>query len=352
VTQSSTLTQTPVVEQSSTVTQSTTSTQPSTLTHQSSSTESQTSTLTLFAASTHFSSQFSTSTESSASTLSTMSTQLSTATLFSAAETQSFTETQYSTSTHFVTESQSDAASNSTEIQTTTVSQSSMVTISTYANHTSQRLTYYWPICNDLSDQAGSAHMQQGNLLTSFTADRFGNNNSALALNGGWLQVPQGNYFDTPEFTISVWVFPQNISLHAAVFDFGNKAAQEGIALTFDSVTTSGSLKPTFLIWIKPAINLWSHVESSQPLMLNKWQLLTATFDSKTMKIYINGTLTGSRDFNVSTSTMSQPLSSNYIGSNGSLYTSASYLDDLRIYKTSLNQSEILQLVNANGSSE
>ena len=40
-------------------------------------------------------------------------------------------------------------------------------------------------------DQIGSAHMTQG-ALTSFTSDRFGNANSALALNGGWAQVPSG----------------------------------------------------------------------------------------------------------------------------------------------------------------
>ena len=33
--------------------------------------------------------------------------------------------------------------------------------------------------------------MKQG-ALTSFTSDRFGNANSALALNGGWAQVPSG----------------------------------------------------------------------------------------------------------------------------------------------------------------
>jgi len=49
------------------------------------------------------------------------------------------------------------------------------------------------------------AHMTQGS-STYFTTDRFGNANAALALNGGWTQVPSGIYFDTPEFTISVWI--------------------------------------------------------------------------------------------------------------------------------------------------
>ncbi len=51
-------------------------------------------------------------------------------------------------------------------------------------------LTHYWPIENGtMLDAIGSAVMSQGN-LTSFTTDRFGNENSALALNGGWTQLP------------------------------------------------------------------------------------------------------------------------------------------------------------------
>ncbi len=72
---------------------------------------------------------------------------------------------------------------------------------------TDQYLTHYWPICNcTMKDAIGTADMIQGN-LTSFIADRYGKVNSALALNGGWAQVPSGIYFDTPEFTIAVWVY-------------------------------------------------------------------------------------------------------------------------------------------------
>ena len=53
-----------------------------------------------------------------------------------------------------------------------------------------QFLTHYWPICNGtMKDVVGGDDMTQGS-LTSFAADRFGNVNSALALNGGWTQVP------------------------------------------------------------------------------------------------------------------------------------------------------------------
>ena len=51
-------------------------------------------------------------------------------------------------------------------------------------------LTHHWPIClGSMEDQTDSAHMSQG-ALTSFTMDRFGKANSALALIGRWTQVP------------------------------------------------------------------------------------------------------------------------------------------------------------------
>jgi hypothetical protein len=70
-------------------------------------------------------------------------------------------------------------------------------------------------------DEKGSAHMLQG-ALTSFTLDRFNCPNSSLALNGGWTQVPSGVYFDSPEFTISVWVFSQQVGFNSWIIDFGN----------------------------------------------------------------------------------------------------------------------------------
>jgi hypothetical protein len=71
---------------------------------------------------------------------------------------------------------------------------------------TKQYLTHYWPIENGtMKDVIASKDMTQGN-ATYFTSDRFGNENASLALNGGWTQVPPGIYFDTQEFTISVWV--------------------------------------------------------------------------------------------------------------------------------------------------
>ena len=197
-----------------------------------------------------------------------------------------------------------------------------------------------------MKDERGLAHMTQGN-LTYFTTDRFNNTNSALALNGGWTQVPSGIYFDTPEFTISVWVLPRQIGYAARVIDFGNSSASSSanasnnIVLRLD---TSNDYRPALNIHNDG--NSIGDCVSLQPLSNNFiWQLLTATFNGTLMSIYINGNLTKNTTVNFILSNTTRNY--NFIGKPyDSLYNySWSYLDDLRFYNKCLTQSEIIELM-------
>jgi hypothetical protein len=188
-----------------------------------------------------------------------------------------------------------------------------------------------------MNDQIGSAHMTQGN-FTTFTLDRFGNNNSALALNGGWTQVPAGIYFDTPEFTISAWIMPQDAGPRARLIDFGNGSGTNNIVFTLND----GSNCHFPYVGIE-SINLIS----AKSLKSFVWQHLASTFDGHAMKIYINGTLTGT---NTSSSNIIMPIlisTQNYVGKsnwNGDGY-SYSFIDELRFYNKSLTQSQIFELM-------
>jgi len=192
-----------------------------------------------------------------------------------------------------------------------------------------------------MKDVIGSADMTQGS-LTSFSIDRFGNANSALALNGGWTQVPPGIYFNTPELTISVWVYPTNVGIWARIIDFGNGAFADNIVL---SLSFSNSLQPYFEFYSGSNQNFLT--KSFKPITLNQWQFLTATFNGTIARVYLNGTFVAEsniqnyiRPFNLSRSKC-------YIGksnmpSNG---YSSSYVDDLRFYNKSLGK-EIIELMN------
>ncbi len=204
---------------------------------------------------------------------------------------------------------------------------------------TDQYLTHHWPIsCGTMQDEIGSSHMTQGS-LTTFIEDRFGNANSALALNMGWAQVPSGIYFDSPEFTISVWVYPQGVTSWSRLIDFGITCCKDVITLV---LSTGGP----------PSLSIcssgWKICQTSQSLIPNKWQFFVGTFNGTHANVYLNGQLNGTLALTYTLPTVVR--SSCFIGksncpSDG--YTS-SYLDDLRFYHKSLTQMEIQQLMNQN----
>jgi hypothetical protein len=207
---------------------------------------------------------------------------------------------------------------------------------------TDRYLTHYWPITNGtMKDVIGSAHMTPQGNLTSFGEDRFGNLDSALALNGGWTRVPGGIYFNTPEFSISVWFYPMNVSYWARIIDFGNGPSSDNILLT---LSNGNSFLPFFHIY--DGINWVYSAESFQEVNLSNWQLLTVTYDGKNVRIFLNGQLKANVYKNY---TLKSNLnrSNCYIGKSNWLGDgySYSYLDDLRFYNKSLTQTEILDLM-------
>lgn len=208
-------------------------------------------------------------------------------------------------------------------------------------------LTHYWPICNnDMLDYIDAADMTQGSSI-SFVSDRFGNSNSSLALNDGWTQIPSDVYFDTPEFTISAWVYPIKIGKYARLIDFGNAYQIDNIILRLDSGSDN---KPKFFIF--PGFRSPSDsVSFKKSLALNLWHHLSVTFDGNRLRSYLDGTLEDDTKY---TYTMPQSLvrANNYFGKSikaGVTFLQL-YLDDVRFYSKSLNQNEIMDLKNSNPS--
>jgi hypothetical protein len=201
-----------------------------------------------------------------------------------------------------------------------------------------QYLTHYWPMCNgQMLDKIGTSHMTQGN-LTNFDLDRFGKENSSLNLNGGWTQVPNGVYFDTNEFVITVWVKPRNVSAFARIIDFGNEQV-DNVIFGFDSLNT-----------FMPYVSLLSDdYSSSSVLSFDQWQFLAVSYNGTSLRIYKNDQII--MDMDGLSYQLPVILRNNcYIGKSnwhGDGY-SYSLLDDLRFYNKSLTQTEIIDLMNQN----
>ena len=197
-------------------------------------------------------------------------------------------------------------------------------------------------------DEIGSGDMVQGS-LTYFTLGRFNNPNSALALNGGWTYVPSGIYFDTPEFTISVWIYPQNIGRCARLIDFSNSNSRDftnNIYIRLDERCYTNQYNYTPELAIYSSSQLQVNCISSHAFTFGEWQFFAATFNGSVMRLYINGNQTCQTTTAYTLPTMSRIY--NYIGKTSDPFDgySASILDDLRFYNKRLTQSQILQLMN------
>jgi hypothetical protein len=205
-----------------------------------------------------------------------------------------------------------------------------------------------------MKDQIGGADMTQGN-LTTFNTDRFGMPNSALNLNGGWTQVPGGIYFNTVEFSISVWIYPQQVGIMARLFDFGNGVQNNGQANNNILVQIAQGLikQPVFAIYTgstgtsgtTPIVFLGTKLNITE----NTWQFLTITFNGYSAFIYINGQQAANLTFPLYTM---PTISRSYCYIGKSAWSTDGYswstIDDLRFYNVSLTQSEVIQLMNQN----
>jgi hypothetical protein len=196
-----------------------------------------------------------------------------------------------------------------------------------------------------MKDVIGSADMTSQGNLTSFTTDRFGNVNSSLALNSGWTQVPQGIFFNTPEFSISVWVYPMDVGDSSRIIDFGNGQLADNIVVGLSNLN---NLQPLFVFF--SGSNLVFAATSFKAITENQWQFLTATNNGTIARVFLNGTLIGESITLSHTKPVNLSRSNCYIGKSNWAADgySYSYLDDLRFYNKSLTQEEINELMNYN----
>ena len=192
-------------------------------------------------------------------------------------------------------------------------------------------------------DQIGSAHMEQGE-KTNFVKDKFDKENSALALNFGWTKVPSGVYFNTEQYTITAWIYSDNIQPGSRLIDFGDYDSHAVIIEL--SELKDKHYTPSFQIRFNGEVLLG--VYSSQKLTTNKWQFMVASFDGYGASIYIDGQLVGSSEKSskkylpfVGTRDYCNIGKSNWADDG----RSSSYIDDLRFYGKALSQEEIMELM-------
>ena len=207
---------------------------------------------------------------------------------------------------------------------------------------TDQYLTHYWPITSGtMLDVVGNAHMFQGTTPTQYASDRFGNANEALNLDNGYTQVPADVYFATA-FTISAWVYPSGVGTWARLVDFGFAGQTKNIVITLANGT------PYLPCFYMSNPSPWTYgFCSSATLSANVWHFLAFTFDGTSARFYINSMLTVTHTIAPLSLPVNVVRPNCYIGHSqvSGDSPSNSNVDDLRFYNTSLDRTQICELM-------
>jgi arabinan endo-1,5-alpha-L-arabinosidase len=174
------------------------------------------------------------------------------------------------------------------------------------------------------------------------TTDRFGNLNSAVALNGGYLQAPTNIYFAN-DLTAMAWIKLNNYGSNSPrLFDFGNGPNSDNVFFTVNA--QGGSNVPVFEV-----CNAGTCISclGVSVLPLGVWVHVAATLSGDLGSIYINGA------FSISQSGLSTVRNVNrtqcYIGKSNWADPNADIIvDELKFFNVSLNANQVMAHYNEN----
>ncbi len=200
-----------------------------------------------------------------------------------------------------------------------------------------QGIVYYWPMNGSPKEIVSGNDMT---LVTNaeFTADRFGNENSALKFSLGYATVPTADYFDPKTgFTVIVWIYLLGLSHYQRIFDFGKGEYNNNVMLAFNG----GTAQP--LAYILCSNYDYIRIDGNTNVNLREWSHVSYTYNAGTISLYLNGNLIGTATGNSCPEKMER--NSNFIGKsnwNGDGLLNA-ILDDFKIYNRPLNNDEIMK---------
>lgn len=213
-------------------------------------------------------------------------------------------------------------------------------------------LVAYYPFSGNANDSSGNGNNGTVNGAT-LTTDRFGNPNSAYSFNGtsNYIVVPDNNTLDiTNHFTLSAWINIADYSVETTndpVSTIFGKPRQSGWATGYALDAFSNPVHKSDASFLG-SIGLTE--KSVTPL--NQWVHILCTYDSISLKFYINGILDTAYKTNFSLPNYSTPL---YIGTQF-IPTSTTWnrffkgvADDIRIYNRALDSTEVSSIYHEGG---
>jgi len=218
-----------------------------------------------------------------------------------------------------------------------------------------QTLVASYPFNGNANDASGNGNHGTVNGGTALTTDRFGNANSAYSFGGvsaDFIQVPNNAAIQLGDsYTISAWVMPNAFFPGSNQANFilckGNQNTEGHYNLQYGDFLdgSPGTLTPSQMNFAstihKGGTEQYAFENPvTQPVQLNTWYNITATFDGTDLLLYVNGKLKAS---SVITGTFgvlnTGPL---FIGKSvDNTYFVNGKIDDIKIYDGSLSSSQV-----------
>ena len=200
----------------------------------------------------------------------------------------------------------------------------------------------YYPFNGNAMDE--SPYSNHGTVKgASLTTDRFGNSNSAYSFDGNdTIAIDDSPQFDFNQpLTVAAWVNPADASAGGILGHWGH-GGEGGDAYMLS--LNDGYLRATF-----PKPGLY-HLESTQTVPTDSWTFVCLTYDGNTVSLFINNSSSGNGSFSSDNVNSAKPL---HMGLDNMIDEHMHYLngaiDDVRIYKRVLEDSEISQLYHEGG---
>ena len=202
-----------------------------------------------------------------------------------------------------------------------------------------QRQLAYYPFNGNANDASGNGYDGTPSGGVTYTADRFGNPNSAVSFDGinGLITTPQLNFAGSTTVSVSLWLK-------------ANVQAQSPATYYLAIDNTAFGVAHSYYPYPQPGLNqIGFGVQSGTTpgtaggyITPGNWYHFVGTYDGTTIRAYINGSLIQQTSLSGPMNNPNSPL--NFGSLSPSPYYWNGSLDDVRVYNRALTGSEVTQL--------
>lgn len=213
-------------------------------------------------------------------------------------------------------------------------------------NTLGQGLALHLSLNGNLGDQSGNDNDGVSSPEAVFAADRQGQANRALELDGsGGVVVSESASLDLTEsqaLSLAAWVYlpatgNASMAVIASDADFTDQAFFLGVET---AQTTTASFR------FHSTLGTWHEVEGTSSLPREQWVHLTATHDGTTARLYVNGDLEASSEQSAVWGESHQGYSIGYFDSIQAAPSAhwIGRIDEVRLYNRALSAAEVDRL--------